>query len=476
MKKWPNTEQFDELLGSELDLDQAWSEFKKDKKKTRRLPFWWCFAFGGILLLGIVGYFGGFINLKKENQERVAYIVDSPIVVPPVENIPLSTPEKQSRRQIEQTVKTNSTNSTTSAITSTIALGRNEQKIVPSLKRERLLNLQNSVNVKSKSERLLNFKNLVNVNSDPIPKLEEKHGYKENSDLLSPKTSATRSIENQSVNNDKQSENAILEVPPIASLVFNLSYERAEKFPLLYEKDYPSNSKQWSLGINYSLANANRNLSEGLAAYTQRRQEEKFLESNKLEIVLSKNLAKRFFFQTGVSLTQYRAKLAEEIQTITSPVLYEDVVTETHTKGNLTQEIIGIAEGSQVALNRYIRFQRYQMLSIPLRLGVRFPLSHKWQIAASSGIAISLFGQTQGQTFSSALPDGIYIPLTQLEYRTAGLLEGIGQVAIERSFGNTSLSLGLQGTIDLNNRLTNTALGVDKFSNYGIHFGLRRTF
>jgi len=438
MDNWHNTDELDELLGRELDLDQAWSEFKKEKKPTRRIPFWWCFGLGSILLLGVVGYFGNYINLKMNGQETAANLLHPSTAVPSFETSS-SKKEKQATTSKENTTSSNRTK-----------LNKSKAKAerIPSIQK-RNPSIVQTPDLERKSQLVEQDRGVVIDNTENNTPLKEE----------------------ALINNTE------LEVTTIASLQSFLFHDKIERIPVPEQTPPPTlNSKKWNIGIQYTLANAHRNISGGQEEYTQRRQEEEFLESNRIELLVSRNLSTHLFFQTGLSLNQYRSKLMEDIQTITSPVRYEDVITETHTQNNITQEIRGIAEGSQLAINRFTRYQKYQTLSIPLRIGVRVPLSPSWSIAASSGISFSLYGQTKGLTIASAVPDGNYIPLSQLGYKKVGVLEGMGQLSIERSFGNTTLNLGIQGAFDLNNRIKTTTSGMDKFRSYGLHFGIQRSF
>ena len=442
MKNWHSLDELDELLGSELNLDQAWSEFKKDKKKTRRIPIWWYFGFGSIFFLGLVLYFGNSNNLKIDDKEIAANMLHDNAVIPCFENTPLSLEREKVTSQKEITSST------------TVALNKEHY---------------------SKYKKRNTIQQVIEPSLDQIALLE-RHFFLEEKD----NSPAIISIKEKTITNpivdENISNNALVEVAKIPALQSYLFPQRLDNISIPSEKHLPVLGKKWRGGINYTLARANRKLTGGQEAYIQRRQEEDFLRMERIDFFVTRDLSNYFFFQTGLALTQYRSKIVDDIQTIISPVLYENVITETQTRDDFTQEIIGTTEGSQLTINRFIRFQRYQTISIPLRLGIRIPLSPHWQLTANSGVAISVFSKAKGFTFSSALPNGEYIPLAQLEYRKVGLLEGLSGVGVERVFGNTTLNFGIQGTIDLNNRFNNKTSGVDKFSSYGIQIGLQRSF
>lgn len=496
MKKGPNTEQFDELLGSELDLDQAWAEFNKEPKKTRRFPIWWCFGIGSIFLLGGLIYLVSNFSSYKDSKDSITTVEEAEVNIPeePIISFPseqeLIVPKEQISSSIihqaktSQTILSKITNRQEGKLSKTQRITENATSIFKESDTDLSVTTSMEIVQNYSSEKLtksashLKEKDTdlsVIISKEVVQFTKPKSILKEGDTDLSVITSKELA-QNYSSEKALQKETTLEAVAAIAPLLHFLPSQGVREIPTATVQIPKRKYNKWSLGLHYSLGNANRKLSKGQVAYTQRRQKEQFLEANRLELVLSKNWTKFFFLQTGISLSQYRSKLVEEIQTINSPVFYENVVTETHTRNNLTEELIGIAQGSQLVINRYTRFQRYQTLSIPLRLGLRFPLWEQWQITASSGIAVSIFGQTKGLTFSSVLPDGIYVPIEELDYRKTGLIEGMGQLAIERSFGKTSLSLGLQSTFDLNNRFSNKDAGMDKFQNYGIYVGLRRTF
>lgn len=447
MNNWHDTDELDELLGGELDLDQAWSEFKKDKKKTRRIPIWWCFGLGSILLLGVVWFAGNYIKLKMDSKETAAVLLHPSVAIPSFEKTTLSSDTEQALPQKE--VLSSANNSIKGVIT-------------------------------TQSSYLMTSRQKINANPD---------SQKLSSDRKSQDNKSTYSVlsqdwinanqNNSKISSDEKSQNK--KATPLPSLSLYLSPQRLEKIPIPYKiplsKISPSfTSKKWSVGINYAIANAHRNLTGGRADYTQRRQEEQFLEANRIELSITRDLSTYFFFQTGLAWTQYRSRIEENIQTITSPVQFENVITETQTKDNLTEEIIGTATGSQLIINRFTRYQRYQTLSIPVQLGVSLRLSSQWQLRASTGVLIGVLGQSAGNTFASALPDGVYQPVSELNYRTAGMLEGIGRLNLLRSFGKSHVTVGLQGALDINNRFKDTTSGVDKFSNYGVQVGWQYDF
>lgn len=441
MKKLHNTEELDELLGGELNLDQAWSEFNKDKKKTRRLPFWWCFGLGSSCLLGVLGVF---MYLNIQEQQTTMPIAHSSIY----EKI-----AKPSLQLLEN--KENNTSTVVSSWTNKEISNTTPLKTTPILVKKK----RQTVSVSTPS---------LEKNSDLTKKVNQVS--------KTPIKSLNQVVTFPSSTEDQAEQRTIREVKSIATLAFGLTLQQEETISIVNKPHKVVNFPKWSIGLQYAWADANRTISGGQEAYTKRRQEEQFLESNRIAILATRNLSNSLFLQTGFTLTQYRSKLVEEIQTITSPINYENVVIETHTQNNLTQELIGVAQGSQLAINRYTRYQRYQTFSIPLRFGVRFPIGSYWHLTASSGIAFSLYGQAKGFTISSTSPDGTYIPLEQLNYVKTGLLEGMGQLNIERSFGKTILSIGVQGNADLTNRFRNNVFGKDKFRGHGLHFGFRRAF
>lgn len=464
MENWHNTDELDDLLGSDLDLDQAWSEFKKDKKKTRRFPIWWCFGFGSIFLLGMGWFFQNNISVEKEIEKPVGLELPSVTAIPSVEKVDLALIVEKDISQEEILPITNTSTRKRSIVSkqkaSTI---RENESIVASPKFGQLAySMTNNQKVNSSQgiQEASSKKTLKNVNSSyPVAILQ----------TIKSEANSQKIFISKELLNDK--------LVPLPLFPLTIPTQGVVQISIPNTPPTTSFSKKWGIGMTYLLANGTRSISDGEEAYTQRRQaEEQFLENNRIAFSVTKELSTSFFLQSGLILSQYRSKIEEDIQTLISPVEFEDVVIETHTQNDLTQEIIGTAQGSQLTINRFTRFQQYQTLSIPLQVGVQLPLSSYWQFRASTGVALSVYGQAKGHTFSSILPDGIYAPLSQLDYRKAGLIEGMGQLSLERSFGNTSLSLGVNGSIDLNNRLKQATSGMDKFSSYGIQMGVHRIF
>lgn len=462
-EKWLDTEGLDESLGEELDLDLAWAEFEQAKEKKRPMPFWFWSALGSaILVLSLVGIYYNW-DMQKESQKVIQFMPNN-VVQEIVKTIktPATLIEEISDVHLKKSIIHPQKELTTEL---SLSLS-NEKEVAVAAPRTEMIRLENEFELKTLSDRERSIfvdnrrldAEIIAIESASIPK---KVPYIN-----------TNAVENISREISWESPNLLT---PLPSLIVSKRYVSPR---ILEGTNLAKIAKAWSFGISYEIGKSSRKIKGAEQTLVDKRQaEEQFKEFQSINFWATRTLGKRFYLQSGLAIGQYRSKFMEEIQVVKSPVAYENTLIETRTKDNVTEEIIGTAYGSQLTLAQRTRFQRYQTIALPVMVGIRLPLQDAWQLSAATGLSISVYHQFQGETFNTTLPDGNYTPIQNLGYRQAGVLEGVAQINIDKHWRDQwHFRVGLQARVDLNNRFKNKDLGQDKFSSYGLQFGVYKSF
>ncbi len=462
-ESWNDTNDLNEALGDDFDVAAGWEDFNHKKEKKRPIPFW---LWGALSILGVTIFVYFF---KGKHQQEII-----------------------------QTIATNSSLTLNSNTSPTIAIkDLNEKNLaVNTIENNRHTNFSKSSNILRKAVRK-NQKNslikstLANEKNILLPKIDAQ--------LLLAKDYKPKLQHNTGLTTNNGSKNKITTgatipyslmpssrkdyINYLPSLIHPLTIERVVSIPQLDNlsnlQTIPlANEKNWTLGLAYTYNSPKRVLKQNEEDYQNLRQEgEQFLEQQQVDFIATQSFNNGFFFSTGLTYGRYRSRLVEKIQVLQSPIVYNDVIIETQTQNNITNEIRGDAIGSQLSIKESTRYQVYQTLAIPIQIGMQIPIKRDWQLSFGTGVALNLWQHTKGFTYASTLPNGEFIPVASLGYRSAGTVEHISTLQLQKKITkDLRINLGLQTKFDLNNRMKKE-LGIsDKWKSYGLSIGISRTW
>ena len=450
-------------LGEDLDIELAWEDFRQKKRKKRFFPWW---QYSGCLLIILGGLFAG-IWLRPIANENSVVAIDS---------------TKKGRKETS-IIKPNSLeNQAILSPKSAIELTAAKAEKIVSEKENTLAAIISSKNSISNDYMEINTttfhpKKQQTINNPIQNKLTPFPIAKKDTlslDELQPTKTIAKyntQIPNTALTVLPKSTRLLEEVPTLFNSLTLLRI-KATELPLFTPK--PSTKPSlWEIGLIYQLSTVNRHLKGGNTSYNDRRNiNENFLEANQLQIAIRRKIRPHFYLQSGVHIERYRAKIIDEFQTF-EPKVFESQVVEIIRDGLTEENVIGDVTGTQENFYANIRFQQYIATSIPIQLGIQYPLTSALSVDFNTGVRLSVWHKHIGNTFQSASSIGTYQPISDLGYKTAGVITGQSSLSLSHKIGQYSkINLGIQAHYDLTNRLSTSEIGVDKFYGYGLQIGI----
>lgn len=448
-------------LGSELDIDLAWSEFKQKK----RLVFWWP-ALGGVMI--ILGFF--FVNkwnrpIDIDTKKQITETTTSTNSIEKVIKSPLPTTPNVEARINNQAVTlitegegksiTKTKNAKTKIVDpKTIQLDKSDLNTTLNPSQKPQVAVIPTLSSRSNSTTIKGSISSFIIEQKALQKIT-----KTNSQLF-----------DTPLNQTKKDTRLLSEVRMLLTPLTLLKLKASELPPLPLAKQNPQ--MLWALGITYQYSKIGRTIKGENIHYLDRRNfNEDFLESNHIAIKLRRQLKKGFYLQFGIHLSRYRAKLVDQYQTFEHKV-FENQVVEIIQNGLQEESIIGSVTGTQTQIHTNTRFQQYLELSLPLQLGWQIPLNQRLSIDLMTGARFSIWNKTSGYTFESATSIGTYQMLDELRYKKAGVITGVSSLLLSQQIGRgTTISAGIQAYYDWTNRLSDKSES-DKFYGYGLQISL----
>lgn len=457
MKEQYKMDHINETLGSNLDLDRAWSNF--ENKKRRRGAFVWLpiGLFFGVFVLGI-----WFLFHKAELRNRSIS-----------KNYINSTNQSQYENIEQQNNKKGGGVNITDKYVGQDALNSNEKKQDVIDKRS-TLDIEKEESISSVTTRMQKEGSLIvqlgsiKLNKGDVTQLLDD---REN----------TRSSENENATNTPNVIPSRIGISPLSFISHNILLDQVEYVPMTLRyiqarKLKESKKSNWIWGISHSIGFVQRSVDSDLEYDKLRDESENVLESNHFQFHVNKKIGNRFYLSTGLTVGQYRTKLTNQVQKVFSPVFYENSVLETLTQNGLTQEVLGTAVGSKTVIFQNIRYQRYQNIAIPIDLSMSVLEWNRWNINLGVGMEYSVLQRAKGSTIASTSPVADYVSLSELGYRSQGMVEGKYFLQGSRQITNDlHISFGYQGRQDLVSRRIGK-YGQDKFRSHSLQLGLHMGF
>lgn len=459
---WKDTNDLNKALGDDFDLVTGWAAFNKKKEKERPIPFWFL---GACLMLGVTLVIGLCFYQNKLAANASSATIDASILVEKNSSIAVSSLKLMPDYMKGKEQIINEDNGGTIADSSSKDL-----KILESQQVRKQITL-------TRSSLMINYAITPNTfTTQHLTQKTKKHPLNQpiKNNVLARKK--TKQLTTKSFFPKRKT----MDYLPIflKPLVIKERIIPAINPILSTHKIIPIPYEKWTLDLTYTYNRPKRKINGSNETYQNLRQTgEQFLEQQQIDLSITRSINRVLFLKTGLSYGRYRSRLVEKIQVLQSPVTYDNVVIETQTQNNITNEIKGTTIGSQLSINQSTRHQLYQTLAIPIQLGIQLPLKQDWKVSVFSGIAFNVWQHTSGNTYASQLPDGLFQPVSGLGYRSWGTVENISNLQIQRKIAKQlSLSLGLQAKFDVTNRLQNNQGVSDKWRSYGLSIGISKTW
>lgn len=450
-------------LGSELDIELAWSEFKQ-KKRKKRFVFWWT-SLGLLLIISgflFVTIWNRPIDTKKQNTTTTAS----------TESIEKGTKSMLSTTQTEEetTIK--------------------NQQVTLSKTAPKGKNILKTTNTKTK---IVNPKTLkldgtnLNTNSNPSQKphvvttpistnrINSAATLSNTQDLIKAQkslqkiTSINNQLQHTTLRSLEKNTRLLSEVRMLLTPLALLKIKVPELPQLVFPK--PNQSTLFEFGIAYQYSKVGRKIKgENIDYLNRRKVNEDFLEANHLALSVRRQLNDQFYLQSGIHFSRYRTKLIDQYQTFEQKV-YDNQIVEIIQNGLQEESIFGSVEGTQTQIYTNTRFQQYLEFSLPVQLGWQIPFNQNLSLDLMTGARFSIWNKSTGNTFESAASIGTYQSIRELGYKKAGVITGISSLLLSQQIGNdTKVSAGIQAHYDLTNRLSDKSES-DKFYGYGLQIG-----
>ncbi len=488
MKEWYNNiNDINEALGSDLDIDQAWTRFD-NKKKRRRYPFIIPILFGLGSMLLVVLY------MMNNNGSTIA--ADSDI----------QTDHVQVKEKYSQPIRDAGLNKNSEGTTAATDLVVNAKPGDGE---------NNDASNRKETSDKLGVASRLNQFKSPLIQIRPKHSLSltkdDRSSYINPDTRG--GDHSAMINEPAQVESDILQAeiesntnrayayhndyepkeyigisdshqpqlrfPQIGYLLGPLHSELTQPGAILNASQFVSLPEQhepnatWSIDMNHALGLMQRTVKSTDDFDLLREEEEALLESNHLQFVIGRQIGSRLNISTGITFGHYRTKLVNQIQRVSSPTFHENSVIERQTQNGITENIFGTAVGSKTVIIENILYQRYQNVSIPLDLSIGLLRFSGWQFGLGFGLEYSIHQEAKGSTISSIFPTGEYVPIEQLGYRKRGIIEGKYNLRLSRRIGKRfTAHLAFVERRDLNSRIVGMQ-PKDRFSSRGISLGVR---
>lgn len=444
-EKWHNVQDINNALGSDLDIDKSWEDFKKQKKKKRG-HVWLLFVITfAMLFLSI--YF--LISVNTTNKPPIASNEINRNQVPTIES---------------------SNNNRTHKQEPTATISKN--KFAASIK-----------NLKSRTQNIIaKSSNEIKPNHLSQAKSKDVTDDKKLSsgDLLG--VSDVKNVPNDNIEKDVNvNKISLLYITKIENLPFTNMIARSSSIVdidiPIYKVNRAMENKGYYFGVRHTVGYIDRQL-KGDSDYSALREKgENALEANHLQINIGRNIGRGFSITSGLTFGQYRTRIISEVQNVLSPVVFENRVIETLTQNGITQAVNGNAIGSQTILHRSVRYQFYQNISLPIYLGCSLKDNGKVSVSMNAGIEYGLYNQVLGYTYAPSNIGLPFVSISDLEYKGYGLVEGVVSADLKYAFyKDYYLTSGIQYRKDLNDRFGNSTMMSDRFSSYGLSLGLLRSF
>ena len=485
-EKWKEIKKASEGLGNNLDLDKAWERFDNSREKDKKRPIlWWLYGLGGLaltLLFALTMYFG-FWSSNSNDISKVTY--------------PVAPTEISENKSIKEKADTRSkSNSNTSTIqdkeVSKPNLNLVKHKVIDLDKPQETakINSSNSVGLPTEivTTQAENFNSVSFSNYSSLSAGINKNEFATNQKN---KTAADFLLNTKNSNEDKLAagtsnaitllrllrvldrlDSKIIYERPVSTFSYsNMNFLFAENAPKAIRQN-----KNWTFELKYSYALMGRNTDWSPSLFNQRRTEDETLkENNVIEALFSRQLTQNLNIHSGVVVSQFRTTTFEVEQKIEN-IEFEDVVIyQLISEGEVT-EVIGTISGTTTTITERTRHQKYQSLSIPIYLSFNYDLNRNWSTYLSGGFTFGIIQNAKGDIFSSEFSTGEFQPISNLNYRKSGTVEGILGLGIKRKINNsTDASFGLRFSHDLNSR-RKEIVDNEKFRSYGLSIGLIRRY
>jgi len=451
---WKDTNELNEALGDNFDVAAGWADFNQKKEKKRPIPFWF---WGTLSMIGLTLIVGLFYCQHKLSANHASVKVSSQLLLE----------EEPSTAVSYINIAANySKEKQPSSVEGTKVISDRRSKVLKTLGGHTPITTTVLVSPKyAQSIIPLSTKNTFQKGNKKL----QNHLLKDNMLAVKKTKQATTKLLSLKRNS--------IDYLPI--LLNPLVVVETKVVPTKHTQTIPiTPDKKWALGLAYTYNRPERKINGADEEYQNLRQTgEQFLEQQQVSLSIAHSFNRTFFLSTGFTYGRYRSRLVEKIQTLQSPVTYDNVVVETQTQNNITNEVKGTAIGSQLSINQSTRYQLYQTLTIPVQLGVQLPLNRNWDVSLLSGVGLNVWQHSSGNTYASTLPNGEFTPINTLGYRSWGTVESISNVQLQRKITKQlNLNLGLQAKFDLTNRLQNNGGVSDKWKSYGLSIGISKTW
>ena len=184
----------------------------------------------------------------------------------------------------------------------------------------------------------------------------------------------------------------------------------------------------------------------------------------------------KLFLESGLQLELWSDKLVGEIN-ISQNVQKVNVISVNEYRDGRLEKVYGLVTYDE-KVSKTINAWNYQMkLDIPVKIGYRLSISDKLDLSVTAGIHLGVYNDYNGhyviQNDSSYRIENV----DGLDYRSTGLLSGvIGVDGIYHISPQWSISLGLVGETDLNNRSKKISGMTDKYRSLAFRIGGYRKF
>lgn len=518
---WNHLKEVADNIGTGLDGEQAWDRFEKRRSsKKRRFIFWW--PYGGLAFALLIGIITFYVRGNQANHTTPAtdYFDVEKVNLNNANTRANMTLDGNSSFKQDQTVFNKNQNQPdsdrksipiqdsgdiNSSHSNTHAAG------VKSIKKQS--NNSKNNNIKESGETITHDSNLGKVN-DQLQfhshasqqlnsNLDIEQGVHEIKQNFKAGTSTDTALPKDVNSNDNITSNSQLNGVEPVSIIENLETAKEvlvfQNIPLLLHlinkqeplpiesyvqvaelpaKQHKFSAHELTVQARYIYGFVNRKINGDLTPFTERRNnQEDFLESNAIELLLSKKIAPHLSISSGISLNQYRSKLFEVNQELIQNITYSDVLLELRIKDGITQEFRGEYVGSQTIITERVRIQKYIDMSIPVYVQFEINPFSSLAFSISTGLNFSLMNLTKGITFDSPESQGSYQSLDNLNYRKFGVIQGLINVGASVDIGKRfEIYLGGQLRQDLNHRIKYENDSSEVLKGIGLSLGLHKTF
>ena len=236
------------------------------------------------------------------------------------------------------------------------------------------------------------------------------------------------------------------------------------------EKRRRRKSIRWEIGLDgeYGLASVERN---GSLDSLNLREDEKALDFMLGAVSIRYRMNDNWFIESGIGIGQSVDKI-DRTRSSSSTVWDSTLlVGQTLFVDSTTQNTYG-GFVTTISTHEEIIYNRYRYLEVPLLVGGDWTLGDSpWYGGFSAGAAFSIWGKPKG-SFSN--PNGEFVPLSEADYRSAGLLTGLGRLEFGYRTDSWSAGLSIRGRRTFN-ALDN--MGYDEIrQSVGLGLSLKKRF